>query len=172
MTTSWKYLLPDTSDPRYTDCLAPAGDQFSFSPAVCPQGWPAWLIGKTSAALSRAATATAYCCAPSYSMLFQDTGDDPSPSSEHVFATTTSSSGAAYADTITLSVARLPAWHISWQTTDMSTLSPRPPALDEGERFTRWVPGSKPEREKQDYLFGGNSALFWFTVVSLSSAYR
>ncbi|KAB5577640.1 hypothetical protein GE09DRAFT_1086722, partial [Coniochaeta sp. 2T2.1] len=158
MAFSATFLLPNTSDPRYTACLAPAGNQFSFSPAVCPQGWPAsWLSQTTPAALSGAATATA----PS-----SDFQDDPSPSCTQAFISTTSSSGAAYADTITLSVARLPAWHISWQTTDMPTLSPRPPALDEGERFTRWVPGSKPEREKQDNLWGGDfsPALDWFIV--------
>ncbi|KAJ9151457.1 hypothetical protein NKR19_g4975 [Coniochaeta hoffmannii] len=187
-TTSGTFLLPDTSDPRYIACLAPAGNHFSFSPAVCPQGWPAWWLSHTTpAGVSGAATATAtataassvdsavayvstaYCCAPGYSMLHQGFQDAPSPSCTQEFITTTSSSGAAYAETITLSVAMLPAWHISWQTTDMPTLSPRPPALDEGERFTRWVPGSKPEREKQDNAWGGDlsPALYYFLVVGI-----
>lgn len=182
-TTSSTRLLPDTSDPRYTACLAPAGSQFSFSPAVCPQGWPAWWLGRTTPALSGAATttatassavgsvsyvSTAYCCAPGYSMLRPDTGDDPSPSCEQAFISTTSSSGQNFVSTTTLSKAMVPAWHISWQTTDMPTLSPRPPALDDGETITRWVPGSDPEREPRDSWGGGISrSLFFFLVVGI-----
>lgn len=182
-TTSSTRLLPDTSDPRYTACLAPAGSQFSFSPAVCPQGWPAWWLGRTAPALSGAATATAttpsavgsvsyvstaYCCAPGFSMLQPDTGDDPSPSCEQAFISTSSSSGQVLVSTSTLSKAMVPAWHISWQTTDMPTLSPRPPALDDGETITRWVPGSDPEREPRDNWGGGIShSLFYFLVVGI-----
>ena len=180
-TTSGSYHLPDTSDPRYTACFAPAGDQFSFSPAVCPQGWAAWWLWKTVPSGTATATApssvgsavaivsTAYCCAPGYAMLQLNFQNNPSPSCTKLFTSTTSTSGAYYAETITLSVALLPAWHISWQSTDMPTLSPRPPALDGGERFTRWLPGSKPEPEKLDNWGGGdfNPSLFFFLVIGL-----
>jgi hypothetical protein len=61
----------------------------------------------------------------------------------------------------------VPAWHISWQTTDMATLSPRPPALD-GESITRWVPGSDPEREPRDHWgVGITPSLYFFLVIGL-----
>jgi hypothetical protein len=173
------FLLPNTSDPLYTACVAPAS-QFSFSPAVCPQGWAAWWIGQTSTTISGAATApysvdskayvstTAYCCAPGYSMLNQDFQDDPSPSCSQAFVSTTSPSGAPFVSKTTLSVAMLPAWHISWQTTDIATLSPQPPMLYGHERITRWVPGSDPEWERREGVGGGMSSdLFYFLIIGV-----
>lgn len=169
--TSRIFLLPDTSDARYTACLAPAGGQFTFSPAVCPQGWPAWWLGQTPTVISGAATtahvSTAYCCAPGYSMTNQGSQDDPSPSCEQAFLTTTSSSGSSFVSTTTLSVASLPAWHISWQPSDIPTLSPQPPAID-GDRIIKWVPGSEPQRVPQDGWGRGMSrGLFFFLVVGI-----
>ncbi|KAK4456794.1 hypothetical protein QBC42DRAFT_161331, partial [Cladorrhinum samala] len=166
------FLLPDTSDARYAACLDPAGGQFTFSPAVCPQGWPAsWLgetrilPGETTEYLSTAYVSTAYCCAPGYSMEDPGLQDDPSPSCEQAFLHVTSSSGEMFASTTTLSVAMVPAWHISWHPTDLPTLKPRPPAID-GERIRRWVPGSKPEREPRDNWGGKgfNTSLYYFLV--------
>ncbi|KAK4208629.1 hypothetical protein QBC37DRAFT_391853 [Rhypophila decipiens] len=65
-TISKTLLLPDKSSPYYTDCLDPVNGQFSFSPAVCPKGWVAWWMGRTSAAETVGPskyTSTAYCCA-------------------------------------------------------------------------------------------------------------
>jgi len=175
-TTAFRtFLLPDKSSPRYTACLDPVpASQFSFSPAVCPQGWVAWWIGQTPAATvtasSRTSTAfitTAYCCAPGFSMENQGTGDDPSASCDQAFISTTSHSGERFVSTITLSEARLPAWHISWQATDMPSLSPQPPALD-GERIVQWTPGSEPQTERRDNWGGGiSSSLFLFLVMGI-----
>ncbi|KAK5659753.1 hypothetical protein OQA88_964 [Cercophora sp. LCS_1] len=184
-TSSSTFLLPNTSDPRYTACLAPAGDQFAFSPAVCLQGWPAWWLGRghtstlsgaattttTTAAnvsttyVSRAYVSTAYCCAPGYSMPYQGVRDDPSPSCEQAFLSSTSSSGAVFLSMTTLSVAKLPAWHISWEPTDMPTLSPQPPAIEGDERIVQWVPGSDPQRERRGEWGGGISLGFFFFLV-------
>lgn len=171
-TISQTFLRPDTSDARYTACLAPAGGQFTFSPAVCPQGWPAWWLGMTStvigAATTKAYVSTAYCCAPGYTMLDRGGLDNPSPSCEQAFLRTTSSSGANLVSTTTLSVARLPAWHISWQPTDIPTLSPQPPAIEGHERIMRWEPGSDPQRERKDGWGGGLSpSLFYFLVAGI-----
>jgi hypothetical protein len=77
-------------------------------------------------------------------MFYPDIQDEPSPSCERAFVSTNSSSDGNFVETATLSVAMLPALHISWQTTDRPTLSPQPPALDGvGGRITSWVPGSK-----------------------------
>ncbi|KAK4109021.1 hypothetical protein N656DRAFT_783691 [Canariomyces notabilis] len=174
-TESETFLLPDTSDARYTACLAPAGSQFSFSPAVCPDGWPAWWLGSMSALSGTATTATpthvstAYCCAPGYSMPYENYPDDSSPSCEQAFLQSTSSTGDMFPSTWALSVAKVPAWHISWQPTDLPTLSPQPPAI-EGDRITRWVPGSDPEREPRDNAWGGrsfNPGLFYFLVAGI-----
>lgn len=137
-TTSYTYQVADKSDPRYTACIAPAGDQFTFSPAVCPQGWPAWYLGTASSGVT-----TAYCCAPGYSMGDRPATTNPSPSCSHEFPFNPDSWSS------TEDVPRqatLPAWHITWQSTDLPTMSPKPPAI-EGERIIKWVPGSDPERE-------------------------
>ncbi|KAK3318789.1 hypothetical protein B0H66DRAFT_249757 [Apodospora peruviana] len=171
-TTSRTFLLPDASDPRYTACLDPAGGQFTFSPAVCPQGWPALWLGMTTSTLSGAATttahvSTAYCCAPDYSMPNGPPEDGPSPRCEQAFISTTSSSGDMIPSVWTLSVAKVPAWHISWQPTDIPTLSPQPPEI-EGYSITQWVPGSDPQREHQDNWGGGiNRSLFLFLVAGI-----
>jgi hypothetical protein len=161
-TRSNTFHVADTSDPLYTACLAPAGGQFTFSPAVCPQGWPAWWLGKTAYA------STAYCCVPSYSMPYQPNTKDLSPSCTHVSLRAASSSGTKYFPAETLSVSKLPAWHISWQPTDIPTLSPKPPAI-EGDTITKWVPGSDPEREHRDNWGGGrvDGGLFFFLIIGI-----
>jgi hypothetical protein len=111
---------------------------------------------------------TAYCCAPGYSMPYEGYPDDSSPSCELAFLQSTSPTGDMFPSTWTLSVAKVPAWHISWQPTDIPTLSPQPPAI-EGDRITKWIPGSDPERERQDNWGGGNmnTGLFYFLVAGI-----
>lgn len=175
-TSSRTFLLPDTSNPRYAACLAPAS-HFTFSPAVCPQGWVAWWLGRTSALPTATSPpgstplliSTAYCCAPGYSMLNQGIDDDPSPSCKQAFVSISSLSNSQIpASTTTLSVAMLPAWHISWQTTDLPTLSPRPPTLDSDERFTQWVPGTDlKEQPRDNWAVGLSSGAFYFLVIGI-----
>lgn len=168
-TSSRTLLLPDTSDPRYVACLNPAG-QFTFSPAVCPQGWIAWWLGQTNpppgapTISNTVYLSTAYCCAPNYSMPQEDIQNDPSPSCRQAFTTTTSTSGDVLVSTWTLSLALLPAWHISWQPTDVPTLSPQPPVL-EGERITQWVPGTDLKPQPRDNWGGGISNGLFFSLV-------
>lgn len=145
--SSTTFLFPETSDPSYTSCLAPAGPQFSFSPAVCPQGWPAWWLGTIIAPASLGTVlgnkfyiSTAYCCAPGY------TKEHPNIARTHIASPSCSKSFSNRTDS---GIAVLPAWHISWYTTDVPTMTPQPPALEGGEQITRWLPGSEPEREKK-----------------------
>ncbi|KAK1830906.1 hypothetical protein QBC39DRAFT_352944 [Podospora conica] len=157
-TTYMVFYLPDTSDPRYTACLAPAGGQFTFSPAVCPEGWPAWWLGTTSHASH--AVSTAYCCLPGYTMRSQPSTEAPSPTpSCELFVARPDER-----------ISRLPAWHISWQPTDIPTMSPKPPAI-EGDRITMWVPGSDPEREPpqrgSDGGYGAGLMLASFMMIGL-----
>ncbi|KAK1757148.1 hypothetical protein QBC47DRAFT_444038 [Echria macrotheca] len=170
-TATSTYLLPDTTDARYTACLAPAGgDKFSFSPAVCPQSWTAWWLGWSSVDGDRRGTAaiisTAYCCSPSFS-LPEETPDVLSPSCVQIITATTgpNSNGGGPVETTALSKALVPAWHISWKDTDVSTLSPQPPAITSG-RFKTWVPGSSPEPQPTQGSALG-SPLFYFLVVGL-----
>ncbi|KAK0751251.1 hypothetical protein B0T18DRAFT_387404 [Schizothecium vesticola] len=86
-TRSSTFHVADTSDPRYTVCLAPAR--------------------KTPYA------STAYCCVQGYSMPYQPYTQNLSPSCERVFLRAASSSGTEYFPAQTLSISRLPAWHIS-----------------------------------------------------------
>ncbi|KAK4208630.1 hypothetical protein QBC37DRAFT_249825, partial [Rhypophila decipiens] len=165
-TSSVTFLLPDESDPYYTNCVDPApGSYFSFSPAVCPEGWAGWWMGVTKAATASAYISTAYCCAPGCSIHYLGVGDYPSVYCEQQFVTTTSRSGER---TEILGVARMPAWHISWQTTDVPTLSPQPPDLGGGARVSRWVPGSDPEFVPRDnWGVGLSGSLFYFLVVGI-----
>lgn len=153
-------LLPDTSHPRYAACFDPAGaSQFSFSPAVCPLGWPASWVGQTPVlglsstrapssynGTAYANVSTAYCCPQDYSMSFPGGHEQPSPSCLKPFISAgTGISGSGrwmLRTTSTIGVVVVPAWHISWQTTDVLTLSPQPPTLDGTGIITSWRPGS------------------------------
>lgn len=147
-TTTYTYLVANKSDPWYTACIAPAGGQFTFSPAVCPEDWPAWYLGTASSGVS-----TAYCCAPGYSMWERPATTDQSPSCFHEFLFRTESSSTIKDAP---RQATLPAWHITWQSTDLPTMSPKPPAI-EGEKIMKWVPGSDPERELPQPSSSGSS---------------
>ncbi|KAM7188347.1 hypothetical protein V8F33_010687, partial [Rhypophila sp. PSN 637] len=113
------WLLPDKSHPLYTACLAPqpvGPNQFTFSPAVCPENWVAWSLGKTGLATPRGTdsttyVSTAFCCAPDYD--FAAYVDDvlSSPSCQRDLPYHGDPTGTAPE----ASAAQLPAWHISWQ---------------------------------------------------------
>ncbi len=97
-------LLPDPSDPRFTACQPPGWanvvpeSRFSFSPAVCPQSWTAWWLGRTPTPGAISTTSgndsivpqvsTAYCCAPGYSISSLGFRPAQSPSCERAVATT------------------------------------------------------------------------------------
>jgi len=109
---------------------------------------------------------TAYCCAPGYSLPYTVPYGETAPSCRQTFVRTSSTSGVVSARE-TLSVAYAPAWMIEWQTTDLPTLNPRPPAI-EGETITQWIPGSDPQRLKSDHWGGGMSwSLFLFLVAGI-----
>ncbi|KAK3321870.1 hypothetical protein B0H66DRAFT_589696 [Apodospora peruviana] len=96
--------------------------------------------------------------------------DDPPSSCEQVFISTSSNSDRSFdVSTTTLSVVMLPAWHISWQTIDIPTLSPQPPATDNGDRITQWVPGMDFKGQPRDNWGGGNfnSSLFLFLIIGI-----
>lgn len=168
-TSSQTFILPDTSNSRYAACFSPTGSQFTFSPAVCPQSWTAWQLGKTFVPTGSPNTAvgvsTAYCCAPGYSIMQPSIRN---PSCWRQFVSTTSTNGIPSISTATLSIAGVPAWHISWQTTDVATLSPQPPTLEAGEIIPSWVPGSALDRPIRDnWGVGMSPSLFWFLVVGI-----
>ncbi|KAM7189309.1 hypothetical protein V8F20_010217 [Naviculisporaceae sp. PSN 640] len=163
------YILPNETNPLYTACLAPAGPrQFSFSPAVCPESWVAYNLGETlaetaSGTAGLTSISTAFCCAPGYEFLRYATQVKASPSCQRDLTNGGDGTGTAPA----LSFARLPAWHISWQTTDVPTLSPQPPAI-EGDRITRWVPGSdNPEREIRETSLNISHAELYFAMIGI-----
>lgn len=62
------------------------------------------------------------------------------------------------------------AWHISWASSDTSTLSPAPPDLSCSQFLATWVPGeatpSTACRNAEDHGSMGTS-LFWFLVIGL-----
>jgi hypothetical protein len=52
-----------------------------------------------------------------------------------------------------------PAWQITWEASDTSTLSPAPPALTNGMYIDSWVPGSPIEEGRYDNTgTGGHSS--------------
>ncbi|KAK4208638.1 hypothetical protein QBC37DRAFT_247783, partial [Rhypophila decipiens] len=161
------WLLPNKSHPLYTACLAPqpAGpNQFTFSPAVCPESWVAWSLGKTGLSTPTGTdtttfVSTAFCCAPDYK--FAAYADDVliSPSCQRDLPYQGDPTGTAPES----SAAEAPAWHIKWQPTDIPVLSPQPPAIEQGDQITRWVPGSdNPEMVRTDNGSGLTPGVFFF----------
>lgn len=60
-------------------------------------------------------------------------------------------------------------WHISWASSDRPMLTPTPPALDCGQRISKWIPGEsiaqdscKPENREHQ-----STSLYFFLVIGL-----
>ncbi|KAK3897131.1 hypothetical protein C8A05DRAFT_20042 [Staphylotrichum tortipilum] len=118
-TSTAAFTLSDVSDPRFTSCQPPgwAGvvpeSRFTFSPAVCPSGWTAYMLA------SESQLNMAYCCARYQS---------PTCILEVILTQLAGSPHSAY--------------HISWQAPDTATLTPQPPAITCPQGISTWVPGS------------------------------
>jgi hypothetical protein len=70
-----------------------------------------------------------------------------------------------------------PAWHITWEASDISTLSPQPPTLTSSMRVPVWTPGMTLAPGDYDDNGRGkgpstsgrglDGSLFWFLIVGL-----
>ncbi|KAK4034124.1 hypothetical protein C8A01DRAFT_19032 [Parachaetomium inaequale] len=128
-----------------------AGVGFEFSPAVCPNGWTAHRLGATTVAAIEDATTThtknittAYCCASGFTptaLWFHLEGLSSSACFQTVWPTGTTTTTTSRHDSIHLHN----AWHISWASSDIPSLSPAPPQLGctTGVAIFSWVPGAK-----------------------------
>ncbi|KAK4120427.1 hypothetical protein N657DRAFT_161697 [Parathielavia appendiculata] len=156
------------ADPRFSACQPPGwdsggeGSSFQFSPAVCPSGWTAYNLGGTVSWVRHGASmnlitsktfSTAYCCSSgfTYSHYHDLLIDGFSRTPLACFANTTDTA----APTATASPAGSPhrlrvhnAWHISWDASDISSLSPTPPPFapcTTSPVIRSWVPGATVE---------------------------
>ncbi|KAK4100218.1 hypothetical protein N658DRAFT_497447 [Parathielavia hyrcaniae] len=153
--TTVTVLASGPADARFSACQPPGWDSggessglngFRFSPAVCPSGWTAYNLGGTM--LSD--VTTAYCCSSGFThSLYWNQIDGISPTA--CFANISDTT----APTATASSALSPhgfrvhnAWHISWEASDIPSLSPTPPPFATcitSPVIRSWVPGATVE---------------------------
>ncbi|KAF7532161.1 hypothetical protein G7054_g8177 [Neopestalotiopsis clavispora] len=166
-TTTVKVLASDPGDSRFSACQPPGWNesaQFTFSPAVCPSGFTAYLLGHGL----EWSLSTAYCCSSTIEGIsthacFKDIEE----------STTAATSQTPFPDGLSVHN----AWHISWKFDDVRFLSPTPPLLHYTEvQLSSWVPGSTVD---PDFLAGPcpndcktcsveyQTRVFWATSVAL-----
>ncbi|KAH8890375.1 hypothetical protein GQ53DRAFT_842151 [Thozetella sp. PMI_491] len=191
--TTVAIALSDREDPRFAPCQ-PSGwadvvpeSRFSFSPAVCPSGWTAYSIATQPLFANNrfiATGSTAYCCAGGFN-LYSPTTTFAIPSLTHPCTRTIGNGQAAADQTVTGRVdhgsgveAALikgllvhEAWHITWQESDLATLSPTPPSLT-GQTIPTWIPGAADTTPLNHSVSGGTFQfpLIWTVLLSCLGA--
>ncbi|KAK4096689.1 hypothetical protein N658DRAFT_501295 [Parathielavia hyrcaniae] len=156
--TTTTVLASVPAHPRFSACQPPGWDSggdnnsiLHFSPAVCPSGWTAHALG----GYESQAVSTAHCCSSGFALIdyypFQSV-DGISPQSPCVANMTNTSPPSATAfparSTAAYHLRVHNAWHISWEASDMPSLSPTPPPLPLCETSSviwSWVPGATVE---------------------------
>lgn len=145
------FLYSDPADDRFTSCQPkgwadrPSSIRFSFSPAVCPNGWT-WLDIRVNTIASNDNITTAFCCDAGYWLTYYR---DLDRSTDHNYCestinldqtlTGTFSHGAGSTSTLTVGSIVHEAWQIAWRETDQTRLTPAPPSLTSGTTaLARW----------------------------------
>ncbi|KAH8601095.1 hypothetical protein B0O99DRAFT_736338 [Bisporella sp. PMI_857] len=174
ISTSWvSVLLSNPSNLGFTACqpsgwasmVPPQG--LSFSPAVCPSGWLAHSVRTTSLVKEKSTKiiSTAYCCESGYELWRYGTEAilSISPACWETFKATgleglvtewpsiTTRRGEFNADTFVMH----PAWHITWEKSDTSSLMPVPPSLTSNMLIAIWTPGTPVEKGRYDNYGSG-----------------
>ncbi|KAL4886871.1 hypothetical protein BJY04DRAFT_43266 [Aspergillus karnatakaensis] len=126
------YLISDPALSGFTSCQPPGWasvapeSRFSFSPAVCPSAWTAWNIATTE--VSSETVTTAWCCDARYTLYSSD---------EYPLESFTKPCIKSEVMGMISLHLHLP-WHISWQQSDLTLLTPGPPSLSAEETISSW----------------------------------
>ncbi|OBT69976.1 hypothetical protein VE03_00380 [Pseudogymnoascus sp. 23342-1-I1] len=167
--TSVTILVSDAADERFASCQPSGWDKivpasrFFFSPAVCPSGWTYYDMASTVSAASngkdKSTFSTAYCCASGHSLDTYVT-DFSIPTmtppcyrrvdAGEVSIMGTLSHGTGSTLLFTEGIQAHQAWHISWDASDTSTLTPSLPELTSSKLIPTWVPGETIEKGMYD----------------------
>ncbi|KAK4031702.1 hypothetical protein C8A01DRAFT_51311 [Parachaetomium inaequale] len=191
-TTQSRVIIVHASGPadsRFAACQPSGWDagesSFQFSPAVCPSGWGAYRLGVTTSYLGVAATrstsfTTAYCCSSAFYFDYVNSFTAQGIDSEACLQNLGTESGADMAPPST-GLRAHNAWHISWASSDIPSLSPTPPALpcpsDRHVVIYSWTPGAtvdpslSSECNRHDGEPSGSNSdftrLIWFALVGV-----
>ncbi|KAK3314030.1 hypothetical protein B0H66DRAFT_369732 [Apodospora peruviana] len=196
-TTTLEVTVSDTADKRFAGCqprgwenIIPASSRFSFVPAVCPSGWTMYGITGSPTFGLHPPVSTAYCCDRDYYLGWPFI-NDPSISGilrpacfKEISRSTEFSPTMTSAPPLSATSREIyfadgmqvhNAWHISWQKSDTSTLSPRPPDLDCTFTMDYWVPGepTNPPNTSNCQADSYNSGVkwpapsWWFLIIGL-----
>ncbi|KAK1843063.1 hypothetical protein CCHR01_14286 [Colletotrichum chrysophilum] len=146
--------------------------QLNFSPAVCPSDWVAHLLATKT--ISSTTLSTAYCCVSNYRPV--TTISDILPietmypvclgyfdSSYDTYGNRTATYSNGSTTVYTEGYDLHPAWHITWQESDTSTLSPPPPSLS--TTLDTCVPGEAIATTSTAYRPDGSRGLTEFLVL-------
>ncbi|KAK4163838.1 hypothetical protein QBC43DRAFT_54378 [Cladorrhinum sp. PSN259] len=195
-TSTLPLFLSDAANPSLSACHAPGWDsgdglrdKFSFSPAVCPSGWTAYDIRATTRngdpELPASTTSTAHCCSKGYTFghvpiaamtIDQDAmgwategGWGACWRGVSKAKTRTESPNYDFDAFLPAGIRMHPAYHIAWQASDASTLSPAPPAtVCTMGTIDKWVPGKKAKKcHESESGLGGLASVMWFVMVGI-----
>ncbi|KAL8337075.1 hypothetical protein RB601_008535 [Gaeumannomyces tritici] len=187
------------ADPRFAPCQPPGWDAgptgatgttthdgiLTFSPAVCPSGWTAWWLGHTYVpsvtgigiftTTTYRTISTANCCAPGFTFGYpgQTAGE-----ALRGLGTFTTWPGCLQTITFTESyrgghVKVHRSWHVSWEASDTTSMSPTPPELPcYDPTVTSWLPGETiPEQYCRPMPLPNddewNQSVAWFLIVGV-----
>ncbi|KAK4041115.1 hypothetical protein C8A01DRAFT_15092 [Parachaetomium inaequale] len=179
-------LASGPADPRFVACQPSGWDagasSFQFSPAVCPSGWGAYRLGVTTSYLDANAArstsfTTAYCCSSGFRFGFVNNFPVQGIPPEACFQNLGTEPGA---DPPSTGLRAHNAWHISWASSDIPSLSPAPPALpcpsDGNMVISSWAPGATVDpslsglcnhNDGVSRMSPSDTRSFWFLVVGL-----
>ncbi|KAK4220701.1 hypothetical protein QBC38DRAFT_462306 [Podospora fimiseda] len=179
ITSTIPLVLPDTAHPSFSLCHAPGYDlhNYSFSPGVCPSGWTAYNLA--SSWTTATYTSFAHCCDKGYTFGYGNpiSGSTSVPAcfrsakgtSKKAKATATPGARTyAFEEYLPNGVQMHEAYHVLWESRDVSMLEPSPPkTLCEGRAMEKWVPGEKVPKCPYDGAMQGWESVFWFLAVGL-----
>ncbi|KAK4158278.1 hypothetical protein C8A00DRAFT_28784 [Chaetomidium leptoderma] len=165
-------LASGAVDPRFAACQPSGWDagtsSFEFSPAVCPSGWAAYYLGVTTSYLDAAATrstsfTTAYCCSSRFRFGFVNSFPVQGIPPEACYQNLGTEPGADEPPSTGLRAHN--AWHISWASSDIPSLSPTPPALpcpsDPSVMISSWTPGATVDPSLSSLCNRNNGESTW-----------
>ncbi|KAK7959561.1 uncharacterized protein PG986_004415 [Apiospora aurea] len=171
--------ISDPTNVRFTTCQPPGWAEadphhrFEFSPAVCPDKWTAYNLN------SHGGTSKVACCARPVGLNISFGNIGPPACIKSLTRTPTSlfsatgTTGTTTTQTYTWThpfpegIQMHNPYKISWQATDMSTLSPTPPTLTCSGGLYSWDPGEAAEPQHCNDNEGGHTRTsdavgFWF----------
>ncbi|OBT76612.1 hypothetical protein VF21_05302 [Pseudogymnoascus sp. 05NY08] len=158
-------LVSDAADERFASCQPPGWEsivpasRFSFSPAVCPSGWTYYNMAPSETRTKGKDTtmSTAYCCASGHWLA--DLSDFPTATMtplcyREASIIATLSNGTGSTRLLTQGAQAHQAWHITWEASDTSTLTPSLPELTSNKHVPTWKPGEIIEKGMYDQGYG------------------